>query len=927
MVSYSFDEATLSAAAGVNPWQQQRQLATGDPAAIEALASAFYKHSSHSGDAAAATKASQTYVKQGYTVQGSSPLDVNAEAERLVKDPHIGAEHTYQIGKILQGVGTDLDTAATGARTEVTTLNSRIGTLLQQFQQTVSIYHHTGEDREPENGEDAALQGIFNEAVSATRTHGATVGHLLTGYETSLHSALKSMADLGYVPADGHDEGPGGIDLTAGSKDGATTVSAARSGNTATLTQSTYALSIINDAIAHDGGRVDDGEYSYLNQYYLQTAGHSDVIDAAIKKNGLGSTVGATYADGLLNLTRGAEQPTDDGRSPTATSPTGGYIGRGGAAGLPSSVQKVLNSDLGTTPGTGTFQIPVRRAEWVDGHWVIANLGNDQGFADLLSYAHPGVQGGTAFSQMYGESAIRWKQELNTIDRNTYNWIDGSHHNNSHTGAPDVDLSRTGLPDGFTGTFDAHGNPVNSDHFAAQALATVSRNADASANLLIDPSDRRAVLGLNWHDGSGAADVLTSGTAPDPTGTSRRNEATLDVFKDVSSDYKSLEGLSTPEIKNALAGVVARHIDTFAYATPDNSGATHSLVGFLVGPDGKPHQGVILGNADMGNVLKFVADSGPADYGLVHAAALEEGAHYVAHANQVGGAGATEALKQASLLDGRVNTAGVAAAIDAARNSNATDKSAYAAHLVAEQQQATDEWHDKLLGDGMDVVLGVAGKVPGFGTAADVAGLFQTGANAVQDLVDGPADVHTPDTNAIQSLQTNLAQALNDPSQLAQSALAVDDGQKWMAVRAQALNDPQHLGPLVDAHGLPLPHFGAVDGANPTSDPHAPSSVDQRLTQLVQQTYAPISGQNIDMVGGSQILAGTAHSGGSFSGGTLNSTQHDLDGGDGGWSSAASQHAIIDGSDPTFVWKEWSITAGGVPNTVSWVPQTVPGSP
>ncbi|WP_375484693.1 hypothetical protein [uncultured Jatrophihabitans sp.] len=926
MTGYSFDEATLSSKANVDPWKMHRQLHTGDPAAIESLATAFFKASGHSSEATSSLKLWKTYVGQGYKTQGSSPLDVNAEAHKMAKSSELGHRHTYQIAKILRGVGSDLDTATVQAGTEVTALNSRITSLVAQYNQLVTLYHHTGEDREPNNGEDAALLAIFNQAVAATRSHGGTVKHLLTGYETSLHGALKSMADLGYVPPDGHDEGPGGIDLSAGTKDGKTTVSAAKSGNKAQLQQSTYALSIINDAIKHHGGHVGDDEYAYLYSYYDQTAGHSGTIWHAVKGDAtLKNGAGQAYANGLLNLTRGAEQTDDNGVGPYVRNEHGvGTFGRGGVDGLPASVQDVLKSNLGVVKDAGSQ--PMRRAEYVDGHWVIPNLGNDQGFTSLLSLASKDMNGGTEFSQTLGEAGLRWKQQLNTIDHNTYNWVKSHDSNPTHNGAPDVDPKKLKLPDGFTGKFDHNGNPINDDTLSSQALQTMSSNQTAATNFLLDAHDRRTLLGENWNHDTGAAATLLTGTAPDPSGRTLRNQAALDVMRDAGHDYKHLDALASTDVKRALTLVATQHLDTFAQDIPPNAHPGDGLI--LTGIDGKPEHGVFLNIGDQANYLKLVAGFGGNDFGLLHAAAMERGAQYVAHGIQIGGEHGQEARTMASLLNSRVNNAAVASANDTIRANIDGHGKQDAAAFLAEQKAATQSWVKTLTTDGIGVVLGGASLV-----APEVA-LPALGAldyvNSTASTVDGDlGGPNGPDpavVASIQHIQSDLKDVSAIPTATAQSALDTDAAQQWVAVRAQDLLPQSYLhtagaselqahaeAMALSADGRPKSDFGYTPG----------SDVSGQLNDVMRSTYGPDRGLVDATHGYEEDMSAPNGQDVSFGGGKIDNDQRNLYEDSGAWGSGDTQHSIVYGDDSTYKWVDGPPMSPREPHwaTYHWVPE------
>jgi len=128
----------------------------------------------------------------------------------------------------------------------------------------------------------------------------------------------------------------------------------------------------INAVIKTRGGCMTDAEFAYLKAYYGATSPDTEVINhvvcrfspisqdpdsKAVTFEGPTSTFGTQYANGLLNLSAGAEEPGRD---------------RGGYNGLPQSVRDSLNRDGLYYPNTS-------------------------GVRELLKYADPDVVGGAEF--------------------------------------------------------------------------------------------------------------------------------------------------------------------------------------------------------------------------------------------------------------------------------------------------------------------------------------------------------------------------------------------------------------------------------------------------------------------------------------------------------------------------------------------------
>ncbi|SHG12367.1 hypothetical protein SAMN05443575_1435 [Jatrophihabitans endophyticus] len=918
----SFDRASLAAAAGIDPWALQAKLGKGDPAQIEALAAAFFRASGRSGAAETAARKSQAYVRQGYSVQGSSPIDMSAAAKTLVRDPAVGKAHTAQIAKILGHVGGDLGRAGTRAGHEIDQLDAAVNRFVASAQTTArTTMHMAPEDRE------SVLQGIFDDAVAVVRSHGATVKGLITTYERTLHQALRSMADLGYIPPDAVDEGPGDVDLDTGTQDGKTTVAAAKSGDRARLRRAMFKIRLIDDAIKHRGGHVDDSQYAFLYEYYDQTAKHSDTIWNAAKHDAATrNAIARPYADGMLNLTRGAEQTDDEGHPPHYRNDHGpGTYGRGGVNGLPQSVQDVLRSRIGKvqpTPqyaGGGDHPTPdMRRAEWQDGHWVVDNYANDSAFASLLNNASKGVQGGDDFSKTLAETALRWKHDENAVQTNTANWLQAAHTYYNYPGvdSSDSDARALGFP---PDTDPKHLHLGMTDDGASAALATASRNSYASANVLNDAGDRHAVLGLNWHNGDGASKLIVSGTAPDPTnqmldpqhpGQSVRNEAALNVMQDVGSDYRTLAHNANGAVKGALTTVAIDHLASFASPSLRPS-AGGDEVGTLTIPGGRDIHGVQLSNDTSGNFLKAIATFGPRQYGLLHAAALEQGAQWI-HQAPPGSTDATNTgAAYASNLDGRITGAGFAAASEIAGQDAKHDHDTYAAELVKQQNEATHDMMGKVAFQTIDAGLDIAsfGASDRIGKALDalstINGLASTG-------YDDYGEFNSSDANSeyIQHLQSQVHTSLQQAQNSAHVSDATRVDQDWMAVRAAALN-PDHamqvshggrvdVSNLVDANGRPyLPagqlvtSNGAV--ANPAIDVNDPHYQYATSDATYHKVIAPLQDHVYGAYGDGWAAEG------------INSTVQSADGAHVKWEQKPD---VLNGDNATYSW-----SPGRDPNT------------
>jgi hypothetical protein len=203
-----FTHEELVAGAGVDPWALRDKLRSGNPAQIEELASAFYRAGGDMADAHSTAVRAQDFVRAGYQVQGSSPLDYNGETAKYLATMHDSATKLPQIGKLLVSIATELDGHTGSANGEVAALESEVAGSYADYQ----TYLNTGGHHDTVDDQRLVRAECLAKAVAAVRSRGGTVKGLVSHYESDLHAALKQMADLGYLPPDAVDEGPGDID-------------------------------------------------------------------------------------------------------------------------------------------------------------------------------------------------------------------------------------------------------------------------------------------------------------------------------------------------------------------------------------------------------------------------------------------------------------------------------------------------------------------------------------------------------------------------------------------------------------------------------------------------------------------------------------------------------------------------------------------
>jgi|GEM_PF-6478033 len=553
-----------------------------------------------------------------------------------------------------------------------------------------------------------------------------------------------------------------------GTGDGEATVEAARKGDTDGLMEATARLQDINERYMN-GGQMSDADYDYLYAYYEATAPYSAEIDNAVKGDeSLKDTVGARYADGLLNLSRACEQSGDsDVSSPYPSyGPDGStvFAGRGGLRGLPPAVLDILDSDIGkelsTYAGAASGEAQdLLRARWVGGEhgqWVVDNYDTATGFGDLLSYASKDVEGGFVFSQQLATTAIRWQQDTNTVWFNTTSW--GSAVWSTYSSGPGKDQK------------EALGFPPDRDHAlfpdinitdagASGLLTAASHNPYASAHFLAtDEAGRRAILGQNWQ-GHGAADFLASGTALD--GPSECDDAAIKVIQDAGSDYLDFANVVSDPVKDALLYIALTHLESFG--TPGGS-RTKSEPGEIAAPGGKI-RGLALTDTDAANYLKLISLLGPGYAGIIHDASIELAASWLQ-------SGSNNASTHAQTLLGRVAGANNAATIDRARTLSGDQQNEYIGELHEQQEQARN---GALLDGGLNFVYAGA-NIATFGEfkyvddgVAALTALIAT-LDAGKDYKDySEHDAKSPEQRRLIELGEQIQALWNQPAQDAET--------------------------------------------------------------------------------------------------------------------------------------------------------------
>ena len=193
-MSLLWSRAELVAAAEVDPWSDLELLRGGDPARIEQLAAAFYRAGGDVADARAADARSSRFAREGYVVDGCSPVDASAEARRATRTLREGAESLPLIARTLTSVAEDLVTTTRTATQEVEALESNLARLAATAPALLGSRALSPSDRTEVEA------NLLRRAAAQVRGAAAHTRATVEAYEHTLARATRRMADLGYTP-------------------------------------------------------------------------------------------------------------------------------------------------------------------------------------------------------------------------------------------------------------------------------------------------------------------------------------------------------------------------------------------------------------------------------------------------------------------------------------------------------------------------------------------------------------------------------------------------------------------------------------------------------------------------------------------------------------------------------------------------------
>jgi hypothetical protein len=713
-----FSQDSLVAAAGIDPWKLRDQFTAGDPEEIYAMARAFNQAAAQQGDAVTLTTKGLETAGDGYKVNNATPIDVTAQVAQARRELGNSGEKLGRIAKLLSASASDLAQRTATAKTQVTALEGDVNGIIGEWNALVRVAHNDPDFQQ----QHASYQAPYvQRAVQKVKDYGGPLRRSVEDYEKSLADQLKAMADLGYIPPSDLDEGPGDVDIPDPKTAAAGTVAATRNADPtrarAEFAANTAYLNLLNEK-QRAGLPLTGAEKQWLKGYYQELSPHfGEVKNWADKQVGVNPgqkpdqhnpvvQLVSRVGDGFLNLSRNV--PYDE---------------------LPQSARDILALNLGSTDPqdqAGFYATPGERH--IGDDWPPStdpNLLAAAGFVGLLNdYSSDDVAPGNDLSTHLKDAALRWKHQINIMYTN-YKADYPIAHAYGYRG-PELSADDW--------------NKLMPDELSSDALGVVARNRPFSNDWIVhNAAERRAVMGMNWQSGQGAADVLLSASMrghglPDD----KAAAAGLAIVQDASTDYNGLAHLANRRVKGAIADVGLVYVDSFAQYDTGRDGVTT-----LTLPDGTKVSGFTLDPATRSNFLKFVAASDPAVYQHFREGTLERGSEYLRAVLAQGHTDPHDRVYQQALRDAIRLTSGADAAaagvlVDAAKEGAGDNEVQKLKEDLAYAQAMSDYNSKKGIVDTVKNVFSVAGLATLPTGAGTVLNVSSTGFGLITDAVLQP---------------------------------------------------------------------------------------------------------------------------------------------------------------------------------------------
>ena len=227
----------------------------------------------------------------------------------------------------------------------------------------------------------------------------------------------------------------------------------------------------------------------------------------------------------------------------------------------------------------------------------IANYDAYSGYADLMSSASDGVEGGADFSEALGHQAIQARQDLNAIAETASDTVTGYEASTSGRGRGAADYAELNMS-------------LFNDGPMSDMLGVTARSEDGSSQLLLDEDDRQSLLAIDWNNSQGATDLIASGTDRDPDGggdTELQARAAAAILTDVSEDPEQWGDRLNEPMEDAVLDTGLRWVDTFGVGGDTENGVDadgQDILGRDVGPT------IALTDDAKENFMLFAAGTG-----------------------------------------------------------------------------------------------------------------------------------------------------------------------------------------------------------------------------------------------------------------------------------------------------------------------------
>lgn len=730
---------------GADPWAERDKLAAGDPVEITGLARAFAKAAGQAQLATELGRQGSQLTAEGYRVGGMSVHDIDENVGRTRKLLGDSGENMTRVANILDGISDDLSARTTTARNDVQELERRLAAKKQAFaeyegryQAAVSqplmtpidmlmlIQQHAGEQ-----------QKYQDSSVDLVKQFGTRIADSVGDYDAALGKRVRDLADMGYYPPEELSEGPGDIgeDPEAGRRaadklNEALGLPPGRQ-QLAEIDAASAGIAALNDKV-RGGGRLSDAERAYMTQFY-DTVGADNLAklpqalrDAApagadprrgpdglpmSSSQDVYESAMSPFRDSLMNLSAGK---TDDGQDVRYES-------------MPAAVTSLIDgTNLGVIdPGTGlrwpsqTFLDGGTDPRNPVGSKLDAGITGMDRYGALAELTKSTIAPGTATAGHLADAAIRGKQQLNQLQDDA-RW--------------NLSFEMGGGTDDAVHRLDA----LVDDSPSSTLLAAAGRNHEASSGLLLDDTKRAQVMGLNWEDGTGAADVVHSGTERDPSaggGQPAQAEAALKVVQEVGHDRDGYLGRMNDQVKGSVRDVGLEYFDSFGREPAAQSGYAPGLTDPMGRPVGPSFQ---LSTEDRDHYLQFVSGSGDGAAAEFHAKAMIASQAQLSDAFAHGDAKqVTEALQAAGRLDGAITQSDYDYTLDTVHGQDVERQAAYRA----------DQLHHKAIAAATTVgvsVLGGAVTLATAGTASPLVGPAVSIGSALINSAVGVATIDDP---------------------------------------------------------------------------------------------------------------------------------------------------------------------------------------